>query len=131
MDPHEGHVGLATGHWTVQGSGAVPEAGSIGELCNSQVVIDTKGGTYDLLLELNPELELRTSGDRGPETRTERLLAGAAERLLVNDQKLGTTGTVLSGSARFPAFFPMADGSKADAVVTWTFTPGTRKPERP
>lgn len=45
--------------------------------------------------------------------------------------KLGTTGTVLSGTVRFPAFFPLADGSKADAVVTWTFTPGTRKPERP
>jgi hypothetical protein len=131
LDPHEGHVDLATGHWTVEGSGAVPDAGSIGELCNSQVVIDTKAGTYDLLLELDPELELRTSGDRSPETRTERLLSGATGKLLVNDQKLGTSGTVISGSARFPAFFSMADGSKADAVVTWTFTPGTRKPQRP
>lgn len=129
LDPQEGHVELATGHWTVEGSGSVPAAGSIGELCNSQVVIDTKGGTYDLLLELNPELELRTSGDRGPETRTERLLEGATQKLLVNDQKLPATGMVLSGSARFPKFFPMADGSKADAVVTWTFTPGARKPK--
>jgi hypothetical protein len=131
LDPHEGYVGLATGHWTVEGSDAVPAAGSIGELCNSQVVVDTKGGTYDLLLELNPELELRTSGDRGPETRTERVLAGATKKLLVNDQKLGTNGMVLSGTAQLPAFFPMADGSKANAVVTWTFTPGTRRPEPP
>ncbi len=131
LDPHEGHVGLATGHWTVQGSGSVPAAGSIGELCNSQVVIDTKGGTYDLLLDLDPELELRTSGDRSPETRTERVARAGAQKLLVNDQKLPADGEVLSGSARFPAFFEMADGSKADAVVTWTFTPGARKPERP
>jgi hypothetical protein len=130
MDVKEGGGGLVTGHWTVQGSGSVPAAGSIGELCNSQVVIDTKGGTYDLLLDLNPELELRTSGDRGPETRTERVAPGAA-RLLVNDQKLPGDGKVLSGSAHLPAFFEMVDGSKADAVVTWTFTPGARKPERP
>lgn len=131
MDVHEGGGGLVTGHWTVQGAGAVPAPGSIGELCNSQVVIDTKGGTYDLLLELNPELELRTSGDRGPDTRTERVLTELPGRLLVNDQKLGPTGNVLTGTARFPAFFSMADGSSADAVVTWTFTPGAKKPERP
>jgi hypothetical protein len=129
MDVQEGGGGLVTGHWTVQGSGSVPAAGSIGELCNSQVVIDTKGGTYDLLLELNPELELRTSGDRGPETRTERVARAGAQKLLVNDQKLPADGKVLSGSARFPAFFEMVDGSKADAVVAWTFTPGARKPE--
>jgi hypothetical protein len=130
MDVHEGGGGLVTGHWAVQGSGSVPAAGSIGELCNSQVVIDTKGGTYDLLLDLNPELELRTSGDRGPETGTERVAPGAA-RLLVNDQKLPGDGKVLSGSAHFPAFYQMVDGSKADAVVTWTFTPGARKPDPP
>jgi hypothetical protein len=131
MDAHEGGGGLATGGWTVQGSDAVPAAGSIGELCNSQFVVDTKAGTYDLSLELNPELELRTSGDRGPETRTERVLAGATQKLLITDQKLGTAGTMLSGTARFPAFFPMVDGSRADAVVTWTFTPGVRRPDPP
>jgi hypothetical protein len=131
MDVQEGGGGLATGHWTVQGSGSVPAAGSIGELCNSQVVIDTKAGTYDLLMDLNPELELRTSGDRSPETRTERVARAGAEKLLVNDQKLPPDGKVLSGSSRFPAFFEMADGSKADAVVTWMFTPGAQKPEPP
>lgn len=76
-------------------------------------------------------MELRTSGDRGPETHTERVARAGIRKLLVNDQKLPADGKVLSGSARFSAFFEMADGSRADAVVTWTFTPGTRKPQHP
>jgi hypothetical protein len=122
LDAYEGGGGLATLTWTVNGEGQVPLPGSFVDLCGSQVLLDTQAGTYGLRLELNPELEVRSTAPNEAEPRTVRVVSGGS--MMIRLQKVPAEGTTLAGSARFPGVFTMQDGSKVDATVTWTFTPG-------
>lgn len=121
LDSYEGGGGLATMTWTVTGEGQVPLPGSFADLCGSQVLLDAQRGTYGLRLELNPELEVRSTAPNHTEPSTVLVVSGS---MIIRLQKVPAEGTTLAGSARFPGAFTMQDGSKVDATVTWTFTPG-------
>ncbi len=132
----EGRGGLATGTWTVTGKREIPAPGDeidsdFDVLCGSELIVDTQGVTYGLKLYLSPELELRDTFDKDkPEVRREKLLTETMGdgSFVIRDQRRSAPGiptakTPLSGTARIPGLLTMEDGSKADAVVTWTFTP--------
>ncbi len=127
----EGRGGLtAPKTWTVTGKREIPTPGreDIGLLCGSEVVVDTQGVLYSLTLYLNPELELLdTFNEDKPGVRHEKLLSVGP--VVIRNQRrsapgMPTASTPLSGTARVPGLLTMEDGSKADAVVTWTFTVG-------
>jgi hypothetical protein len=67
-------------------------------------------------------LKLADSRESSRGGRETRVLPG--KNIVVRGQALPPSGTTLTGTTRVPGYYQMEDGSKVDAVVTWTFKPG-------
>lgn len=120
-DVHEGGGEWVSGHWTVIGSTAFPTSPArFTTYCGFQLVVDTQGDTYDLEVDPNPEVDVRSTFGSGSED-TERLWHGTPGNIVIRGQKLPPAGGPLSGSLRLPGYVLLADGSRADAVFTWSF----------